>query len=109
MSKFSKSLVTTVVVFALSAPVVASAAPMRDLEGTAIKVSYSELNLDKEEGAIVLYQRLQIAARQVCSVRTLTLKGSLLEVAEKNVCYHDTLDAAVSQLDNQYVNNLHAG
>jgi UrcA family protein len=72
-------------------------------------VSYSELDLDKEEGAIVLYKRLKIAARQVCNVRTLTVKGSLHEAAERKACYRDTLDAAVSQVNNEYVSKLHAG
>ena len=109
MSKFVNVVTASIIALALGAPSIAAAEADAGLKGTAKKVSYSDLNLDKEEGAIILYRRLQIAARQVCSVRTLTLKGSLLEAAEKNVCYHDTLDAVVSQLDNQYVNNLHAG
>ncbi len=94
---------------ALHAPSIAVAESDADLKGTSKKVSYADLNLDKEAGAIVLYKRLKIAARQVCSVRTFTVKGFLKEVAERNACYRDTLDVAVSQLDNQYVNNLHAG
>ena len=109
MSKFVNVVTASIIALALGAPSIAADEADAGLKGTAKKVSYSDLNLDKEEGAIILYQRLKIAARQVCSVRTLTLKGSLLEVAEKNVCFHDTLDAAVSQLDNQTVNNLHAG
>jgi len=113
MSKSSNSLVTIVAAsifaLALSAPSIAAAEADAGLKGTAKKVSYSDLNLEKEEGATILYQRLQVAARQVCNVRTFTVKGSLQEVAEKNVCYRDTLDAAVSQLDNQHVNKLHAG
>jgi len=109
MSKFVSIVTTSIIALALCAPSIAAAEADAGLKGTAKKVSYADLNLDKKEGAIIMYKRLQIAARQVCGVRTFTLKGSLLEVAEKNVCYHDTLDAAVSKLDNQYVNNLHAG
>ena len=109
MSNFSNSIVTaSIIALALGAPLIA-AADVDGLEGTTKKVSYAELNLDKEEGAIILYQRLQIAARQVCSVRSLTLKGSLREAAERKACYRDTLEAAVSQIDNQHVNKLHAG
>ena len=109
MSKFVKVVGAFIIALALGAPSIAAAEADAGLKGTTKKVSYSDLNLDKEEGATMLYKRLQIAARQVCSVRTLTLKGSLHEAAEKSVCYRDTLDAAVSQLDNQYMNNLHAG
>ena len=109
MSKFVSIVTTSIIALALGAPSIASAEPDAGLKGTAKKVSYSELDLDKEEGAIVLYKRLQIAARQVCSVHTFTVRGSLKEAAEKKACYRDTLDVAVSQLDNQYVNKLHAG
>ena len=102
-------LAVSIIALALGAPSVAVAEADAGLKGTAKKVSYSDLNLDKEVGAAILYQRLRIAARQVCSVRTHTLKGSLHEAAARKVCYVDTLDAAVSQLDNQYMNNLHAG
>jgi len=109
MSKFAKIVTASIIALALGAPSIAMAEADAGLKGTAKKVSFSELDLDKEEGAIILYQRLQIAARQVCSVRTLTLKGSMQEVAAKNICYRETLDVAVSQLDNQLVNKLHAG
>jgi UrcA family protein len=109
MSKFVNVVTASIIALVLGAPSISSAEADAGLKGTAKKVSYADLNLDKEEGAAILYRRLKIAARQVCNVRTLTLKGSLHEVAEKNVCYHDTLDAAVSQLDNQTVNKLHAG
>ena len=109
MSKFVNVLTACIIALALGAPSIAAAETDAGLKGTAKKVSYADLNLDKEEGAAVLYQRLQIAARQVCNVRILTVKGSLQEAAEKKVCYRDTLDAAVSQVNNQYVNKLHAG
>ena len=108
MSKFAKIVTASIIALALGAPSIAVAEDDAGLKGTAMKVSFSELNLEKEGGAIILYQRLQIAARQVCNVRTLTVKGSLREVAEKKACYRDTLDVAVSQIDNQYLNKLHA-
>jgi UrcA family protein len=109
MSKFVSILTTSIIALALGAPTIAAAEADAGLKGTSKKVSYSELDLDKEEGAIVLYKRLQIAARQVCNVRTFTVKGSLHEAAERKACYRDTLDAAVSQVNNQYVTKLHAG
>lgn len=109
MSKFVNVVTACIIALALGAPSIAAAETDAGLKGTAKKVSYSDLNLDREEGAAVLYQRLKMAARQVCNVRTLTVKGSIQEVAIKNVCYHETLDAAVSQVNNQHVNKLHAG
>jgi UrcA family protein len=109
MSKFVKVVIASIIALALGVSSIVAAEAGADLKGTAKKVSYADLNLDKEEGAIVLYKRLQIAARQVCSVHTFTVRGSLKEAAEKKACYRDTLDVAVSQLDNQYVNKLHAG
>jgi len=109
MTKFVNVVTAAIVALALGAPSIAAAEAGADIKGTSKKVTYADLNLDKEAGAIVLYQRLQIAARQVCGGRTLALKGSLREAAEKNACYQDTLDAAVNRIDNQTVNDLHAG
>lgn len=109
MSKLSKSLVASIIVFALGAPVVASAAPQSDLAGIAVKVSYADLNLQKIEGARVLYRRLQNAARQACDVRSLQIEGSLRNLAESRSCYREALAAAVAKVDNQKVSSIHAG
>ena len=109
MSKLSKSLGASIIVFALGAPVVASAAPQSDLAGTTVKVSYSDLNLQKIEGARVLYRRLQNAARQACDVRSLQIEGSLRNLAESKSCYREALAAAVAKVDNQKVSSIHAG
>ena len=94
---------------ALGAPAMTMAAPDGRLNGTAMKVSYADLNIEKQEGAEILYQRLQKAAKQVCSGRTLTVKGSLTEAAARKSCIRDTLDEAVKQVNNQYVNKIHTG
>ena len=107
MSKLSKSFIASIIALALGAP--AMAAPDAGLQGTAMKVSYADLNLEKEEGAEILYQRLQKAAKQVCSGRTLALKGSLTEAAARTSCIRDTLDEVVKHVNNQHVNKIHAG
>jgi len=109
MSKFVNVVTACIIALTLGAPSIAAAEADAGLKGISKKVSYSDLNLDKEEGAAVLYKRLKLAARQVCGVRSLGLKGTLHEAAEKKACYVDTLDAAVSQVNNQTVNRLHAG
>jgi UrcA family protein len=109
MSKFVSILTASIIALALCGPSTTAAETDTGLRGTSKKVSYSELDLDKKEGAIVLYERLKIAARQVCSVRTYTVKGSLREAATRKACYRETLDAAVSQVNNVHVNKLHAG
>jgi len=109
MSKFSKSLVASVIIVALGAPAIASATPQRGLENTAVKVSYADLNLQKAAGAEVLYRRLQIAARQACGVQSLTTTGSLRNFSETRSCYRDALSAAVAKIDNERVSEIHAG
>jgi UrcA family protein len=109
MSNLSKSFIASIIALALCAPAMTMAAPDAGLAGTTMKVSYADLNLEKEEGAEILYQRLQKAAKQVCSVRTLSLKGSLTEAAAKTSCIRDTLGEAVKHVNNQHVNKIHAG
>ena len=109
MSKFINVVTACIIALALGAPSIAVAEADAGLKGISKKVSYSDLNLDREEGAAVLYQRLKSAARHVCSTRTLVLRGSLHEAKERQACYRDTLDAAVSQVNNQHVNKIHAG
>ena len=55
-----------------------SAAPQSadELKGRAEKVSYSDLNVDKEEGAQALYRRLQRASKRVCGVESFNNAGS---------------------------------
>ena len=74
MSKLLKSLVATFMIFALGAPAIASASD--SLEGTAVKVSFADLNIEKAAGAKALYHRLQSAAKEACGVESLKNEGS---------------------------------
>ena len=65
MSNLSKSFIASIIALALGAPAMTMAASDSGLAGTTMKVSYADLNLAKEEGAEILYQRLQKAAKQV--------------------------------------------
>ena len=106
-SKLFKSLLATIVVVALGAPVIASAGNKNELKGVSVKVSYADLNLEKKAGAQVLYRRLQNAAKQACDVRSLRVEGSLSNIAESRRCYRGALSAAVEQIDNEIVTNIH--
>jgi UrcA family protein len=108
MSKSLKSLVVTTIVFALGVPAIAAAAPLNELQGKAVKVSYADLNLENREGATVLYRRLQNAAKEACGVRSLQVEGSLSSHSAARSCYRSTLDAAVVKVDNAKVSSIHA-
>ena len=62
-SKLAGSLLAAIIVVALGAPAIASADAKSDLQGVSVKVSYADLNLEKQEGAKALYRRLQQASR----------------------------------------------
>jgi len=109
MSKTLKSLLITSVAFALGAPAMASAAPQSDLKGAAVKVTYADLNLDKAEGAKVLYRRLQQAAKQACGMSSLRDDRAFGSYAEARDCYRTTLDASVAKVDNARVSSIHEG
>ena len=108
MSKSLKSLVVSTIVFALGAPAIASADSLSDLQGTSVKVSYADLDLQKTAGAQVLYRRLQNAARQACGAPSLRIQGTLREFSETKNCYRKSLDAAVAKVDNANVNSIHS-
>jgi len=107
MSKLFKSLVVSIIVFALGAPAIASADAKSDLKGVSVKVSYADLNLEKQEGANALYRRLQQASKQACGYRGLKISGSLKQMVESQQCYHQALSVAVEDLDNKLVTEIH--
>ncbi len=106
-SKLFKSLLATIVVVALGAPVIASAGDKNELKGVSVKVSYADLNLEKKAGAQVLYRRLQNAAKRACDVRSLSVEGSVSNIVEARRCYRGALSTAVEQIDNEIVTNIH--
>ena len=83
-SKLIKGLLATIIVVALGAPAIASADAKSDLAGVSVKVSYADLNLEKQEGAKALYRRLQQASRQACDVRGFQNAGSAKRIADTN-------------------------
>lgn len=108
-SKLVKSIVATVAVVAFSVPAIASADAGEELKGRSEKVSYSDLNVEKEAGAYTLYRRLQQASKRVCGVESLNIVGSVSVYSQARRCYRDTLDAAVAKIDNPELTEIHEG
>ena len=106
-SKLSKGLLATIIVVALAAPTIASADTKSELKGVSVKVSYADLNLEKQEGAKALYRRLQQASRRACDYRGLKASGSLRRMIETQRCYDETLSDAVAELNNDMVTEIH--
>ena len=106
-SKLFKSLLATSFVVALGAPAIASAGNMNEVEDVLIRVSYADLNVEKERGAQTLYRRLKQASKKVCDYRGLNITGSVGRLMETRRCYREALSAAVEKIDNEMVTNLH--
>ena len=105
-SKLIKGVVATVAVIAFSVPAVSSAS---ELKGRAEKVTYSDLNPDKEPGAEILYRRLQQASKRVCGVESIrTVRGAKIE-ADQRSCYRQALEQAVAEVDSEALNTIHKG
>jgi len=106
-SKLVRSLLAAIIVVALGAPAIASADAKSDLQGVSVKVSYADLNLEKQEGAKALYRRLQQASRQACDVRGLQNAGSVRRIANTKRCYRESLSTAVEAFDSELLTNIH--
>ena len=105
-SKLIKGVVATVAVIAFSVPAIASA---EEFKGRAEKVTYSDLNVEKEAGAHSLYRRLQQASKRVCGVESIKNAGGIREISEQQRCYRETLDAAVAKVNNATLTDIHEG
>jgi len=107
--KLVRSLLATIIVVALGAPAFASADAKSDLQGVSVKVSYADLNMEKQEGAKTLYRRLQQASRQACDIRGPRNAGPVRYTVDAKRCYSKSLSIAVEALDNELLTLIHAG
>lgn len=105
-SKLIKGVITTIAVVAFSVPAIASA---EEFKGRSEKVTYSDLNVEKESGAHTLYRRLQHASKRVCGVESIKNAGGIREISQQQRCYRETLDAAVAKIDNATLTQIHEG
>ena len=105
-SKLVKGVVATVAVIAFSLPAIASA---DEFAGRSEKVTYSDLNVEKEEGAQSLYRRLQQASKRVCGVDSLAFNRFQRIRSQQQSCYRETLEATVAKIDNAALTEIHEG
>jgi UrcA family protein len=68
-------------------------------------VNYGDLNLATEAGARTLYQRLAVAAKQVCPIEE---ARSLGEVAQSHACRAEAIARAVRQVNSPQLAALSA-
>ncbi len=114
-SKLFKGLVATFVVIVLGGPTVVLAGTPINFEDAKDSVSYTDLNLEIEEGVRVLYRRLKRASNKVCSATSLKIAGSVPIIfqergaLETQQCYRETLSNAVDKIDNEDLTRIHAG
>ena len=103
-SKLMRGIIASVAFIVLTAPAIASA---DGLKGKAVKVTYADLNLEKETGAKSLYRRLQQASKQACGVESLKSAGSVKVMSEMRSCYRTALTAAVEEVDSVELTKIH--
>ena len=91
---------------ALSVPVVAD-----DSFGAgsrAIRIDLAGLDLNTEGGHELAYTRLRHAAAEVCGYESEFMRlGSVQRAQQSHKCYHDALQRAVDQIDNDLLSAHH--
>ncbi|MEM8817559.1 MAG: UrcA family protein [Pseudomonadota bacterium] len=85
----------------------AIAAPHSLYEDVTVKVSYEDLNITKEAGARVLYQRLKHATAEVCDMSSFSRDRSLSRVGDAKECYKETLTKAVQKVNSPALTKIH--
>jgi len=108
MKKLAILGVAALVVSGLGISVSAVAATQSQFYDNAISVSFSDLNIQNDAGARVLYMRLQRATKSVCGTGSYLQLGSLARVSQTEECYADTLDEAVAKIDSDALDKIHA-
>ncbi len=74
------------------------------------KVSFAGLDLTTNAGVETLYRRLKAASAAVCGPQRSPVEaGSLDRLRENKRCYRQALDQAVSQVNNDRLDELHTG
>jgi UrcA family protein len=92
----------------VAAPVVAEAANHSFQADTGkLRITYSDINLNSDEGIAVLYSRLQSASKEACNTGNYQEKGSLKARLAANACYADLLTKVVAKVDNEKLTAVH--
>ena len=104
-----KLFVSLLAAATIAIPAVGSAAAPSQLDDVSVTVSYSDLNIQSEAGARVLYTRLKRASEAVCGIQSHILNGSLARTMQARQCFRETLDASVEKIDSEALDEIHAG
>ncbi len=97
----------------LSVPALTTAAIGKDkTEVKSMKITFSDLDLSREEGIETLYQRLKSGASKVCGTKNTHVTGSRVESSKtKNGfkrCYAKALNSAVQSINNTRLTDIHS-
>jgi UrcA family protein len=76
-------------------------------DSDAVKVDARGLNLNSQQGQEVLYERLEVAAKQVCGETTVHRAGSLKRAMDNRNCFEKVLSKAVDSVGNHGLVDLH--
>ena len=107
MNKITGLGIAAIVAMGLALPLAGMAAAPSHIDDAAVKVSYSDLNINNEAGAKVLYSRLQRASQEVCGVGSHNIVRSLTETKKARACYEKALTAAIEKLDSELLTVIH--
>lgn len=89
---------------ALLAALAALPALAQSSEDKQLTVQYGDLHLDRPEGVLALYHRIELAAENVCG----DVEGQGLAArAQWRACRDDALDAGVASMRNPALAKLH--
>lgn len=89
---------------ALSLGFLAAQAPAGERDVATMKVSFADLDLDKQAGAETLYRRIQFAARSVCG------RADAREIERRSQfhkCIDETVEAALKQVNRSSLYAVH--
>jgi len=86
-----------------------AATPRLGAEEVQMRVSYADLDLDRQAGVERLYKRIRAAAAGACGSLTLREAGSLKALRANQDCYSELLDEAVLKVDNAALTKRHFG
>ena len=92
----------------IGAPLVADAANYSfEQDSGALRVSYSDLDINSDDGITALYARLRDASRSVCETGSYQSKGSVKAVVASNECYSRILSRVVARVGSDKLTALH--
>ncbi len=106
-TKFAKSVLAIIATVAIDTSGAVLADETDELKGKSVKVSYEDLNVEKESGAHALYRRLQHASKTACGVEPSKRSKTAYATSESYRCYREALAASVRKVNKELVTRIH--